>query len=1213
MTTLAKIVTWMSKGRLRLYSFLMLLMVLPITFFAYSVDGVLKDRAEKNAVTESNEIVRVSAALVEEHFGESTTLLQSVAERRVFRQAVTRKDLGAIAGDLEEAGRLRPDFAFISLYDLDGTMRAIYPPQPALLNQRFEYRDWYKGVSVSWRPYISEVYQTAIPPHPLVVAISIPVTDDTGKPVAILMAPFTLNTMSRQLVEAQPEVGWTISLVDHNARLSARPNIDSLASAVDLSGYEPVKKALAGNSGHGIFARNGKMFFVRYEPVKQYGWGILVEQPLTALHQSYWAVQRRVWSLGVVFLALGLGVSVFVGSLYSELQMGNRFMNLSADLFCIGTLDKHFKRVNASWEKALGFTVQELMARPYTEFVHPDDRESTVAETSRIEAPGTVTFAFENRYLCKDGCYKWLSWNAVSVPEEGLTYAAARDITERKGIEEAMRKSEEQLRLLVNGIRDYAIFMLDPSGQVTSWNPGAEHINGYKANEIVGRHFSCFYPTEDVQHGKPARGLEIAVAEGHYQEQGWRIRKGGSRFWADVVITALRDEADELRGFSEITRDITERKRTEEALEQSRETFCTLLEVAPDAVVTVDDQGTIVLVNSQTEELFGYQRHELLGEKVEKLIPKRHRDRHSQHRAGYSGHSPRSMGGLEFSALRKDGTEFPVEISLGPIRTSEGFRVISSIRDISERKKIQGQIEQQNRELELRNREVERATRLKSQFLASMSHELRTPLNAIVGFSDLLADGIPGSLNDKQKRFVNHIKQGSAHLLQLINDILDLSKIEAGQLDFHCEDFQIKDVLPEVLSTIRPLAMAKNVQVEQEIATSRAVHADRIRFKQILYNLLNNAVKFTPKDGHVRIDCFDDATFVGVTVSDNGIGIRPEDQKIIFEEFRQVERPRSEVSEGTGLGLSITKRLVEQQGGRISLESELGKGSRFTFTLPAAAQGAETYASGELVRANSVTASGRLCPLVLIVDDEAPARELLAGYLESDYQIAMAESGAEAIKKASQLRPDAIIMDVMMPGGNGFEVLATLRSAPSTANIPIILVSIVDQKRVGFALGAADYLVKPIGKAVLLETIRKHVPDPANDDSAILLVDDDPKALELMEEALRAAGYETQSVRSGARALEVLSNKLVGAVLLDLLMPDMDGFEVIHVVRNAPGIKEMPIIVTTAKTLTEEERVLLSQKTQALVRKDGSWRQQLVVEIGRVIRGRQQAKSAGQS
>src|SRR5579863_4676518 len=263
------------------------------------------------------------------------------------------------------------------------------------------------------------------------------------------------------------------------------------------------------------------------------------------------------------------------------------------------------------------------------------------------------------------------------------------------------------------------------------------------------------------------------------------------------------------------------------------------------------------MVNAQTEKLFGYQRNELLGEKVEKLIPEKVREGHSHHRQGYSSNPhPRAMGaGLELNALRKDGTEFPVEVSLSPIHTSEGFRVISSIRDVSERKKTQRQIEQQNRELELRNREVERATKMKSKFLASMSHELRTPLNAIVGFSDLLAEGTPGQLNEKQKRFVDHIKKGSAHLLQLINDILDLSKIEAGQLELRCEDFQVKDALPEVLSTIRPLAMAKNIQVHQQLEGDRAVYADRVRFKQILYNLLSNAVKFTPKDGRIDIDC----------------------------------------------------------------------------------------------------------------------------------------------------------------------------------------------------------------------------------------------------------------------------------------------------------------------------------------------------------------------
>jgi CheY-like chemotaxis protein/anti-sigma regulatory factor (Ser/Thr protein kinase) len=407
--------------------------------------------------------------------------------------------------------------------------------------------------------------------------------------------------------------------------------------------------------------------------------------------------------------------------------------------------------------------------------------------------------------------------------------------------------------------------------------------------------------------------------------------------------------------------------------------------------------------------------------------------------------------------------------------------------------------------------------------------------------------------------------------------------------------------------------MAKNIRVEQKVESKNLVKADRVRFKQILYNLLSNAVKFTPKGGCVAIECIDYWDFVRVSVTDTGIGISPEDQKVIFDEFRQVEGTTDGNHEGTGLGLAITKRLVEQQGGQISVESELGKGSRFTFSLLAVDAASEIHAGGGPPKTSSMMASGRPIPLVLIVDDEVPARELLASYLEPEYRVVTADSGAEGVKKAQQLRPEAITLDVLMSGKNGFETLVALRKSPETANIPIIIVSIVDEKQVGFALGAADYLIKPIRKSVLLETIRRHVPYQSDDDAAILLVDDDPRTLALLEETLRAAGYETQSVRSGARALEVLSSKLISAVLLDLLMPGMDGFEVIHHVRQEPTLQELPILVMTGKNLTADESALLGRETQALLLKSGSWQQQLIGELGRVIKSQKLAESAGQS
>ncbi len=361
----------------------------------------------------------------------------------------------------------------------------------------------------------------------------------------------------------------------------------------------------------------------------------------------------------------------------------------------------------------------------------------------------------------------------------------------------------------------------------------------------------------------------------------------------------------------------------------------------------VDAEGRIILLNRVTEVMFGYTREELLGQPVEVLIPPNLHPAHIGHRAQYRGHpTTRSMGsGLALEAIRKDGSRFPVEISLSPSDSEEGFRVTAIIRDISERKLAEDRLRaaqarythtlaETNRELELRNREIERANRLKSEFLASMSHELRTPLHTIIGFSELLAEAMEGRLTDKQKRFVNHIHEDSLHLLALINDILDLSKIEAGRLELRPEPFEFIGVVTESLASVRALAQAKALALETALDVPMAVEADRLRMKQILVNLLSNAVKFTPDGGRVHIEAKVEEDFLVVSVTDTGIGIPQEEHESIFDKFHQVGATTKGVREGTGLGLAITRRLVEQHGGRISVESEPNRGSRFTFTIP---------------------------------------------------------------------------------------------------------------------------------------------------------------------------------------------------------------------------------------------------------------------------------------
>lgn len=432
-------------------------------------------------------------------------------------------------------------------------------------------------------------------------------------------------------------------------------------------------------------------------------------------------------------------------------------------------------------------------------------------------------------------------------------------------------------------------------------------------------------------------GVRVAPWEG---EDG--ARKGIILFVAD--LTPRRHAEEE-----QLALQIREREAHELAKAESR--FRKLLEAAPDAIIEIDGEGRIVLQNAVTAKLFGYSRDELFGLSVETLIPENLHFRHKQHREHYRAHPvTRPMGrGLTLFGKRKDGSQFPVEISLSPLESEDGLRVIAVIRDISERLRAQEEmramneqftqaLSEKNQQLELRNQDVERANPQKSEFLASMSHELRTPLHTIIGFSQLLAEEAHGPLNEKQQRFLGHVRQDSKHLLELINDILDLSKVEAGELELSREAFDFTVALEEVLSSIQTIAGAKEIHIENRSVVKSFLFAERVRFTEVLYNLLSNAIKFTPASGSVWVDAAIEDDFLRISVTDTGVGIPANEHEAIFNKFYQAGATHG-VREGTGLGLAITRRLVELHGGKIWVDSQPGKGSRFSFTMPLADPG----------------------------------------------------------------------------------------------------------------------------------------------------------------------------------------------------------------------------------------------------------------------------------
>lgn len=640
---------------------------------------------------------------------------------------------------------------------------------------------------------------------------------------------------------------------------------------------------------------------------------------------------------------------------------------------------------------------------------------------------------------------------------------------------------------------------------------------------------------------------------------------------------------------------------------QSYLRFRDLLEAAPYAIFEVDRDGTIVLLNAAAEAMFGYARDELLGQLIEILVPESLRQRHNEHRDRYAEHpTMRPMGiGLELFARRKDGAEFPVEISLSPIRSTDGSRVMAIVRDITDRRQAQARIDAvhqefaaelaaTNQRLEEQNRELERANRLKSEFLASMSHELRTPLHTIIGFGDLLAEELKGALNADQKRFVTHIQRDSRHLLELINDILDLSKIEAGRLELHPELLRPADAITQTISSLRPLANNKAISIVEDVDREVHITADPVRFKEIVSNLVSNAIKFTPEGGTIRVECHRRAHHAVFAVTDTGIGVPASEQQAIFDKFYQLGSTTRGVREGTGLGLAITKRLVEMHGGTISVESAPGQGSCFEFVIPYVEPEAAPREMPDPAKADSRS--------VLLLTKDEESRHRISGLLENrGYYLVHASVPSQAVQLAREAQPTAILLDLSGLAADAWQLFHKLRGDQSTQAIPILVLTPSENDRTALSLGASAVLCKPIDPESLIQVLDKHVRRLPGEPSRVLVVDDDPKARELLEEVLRSAGLLPVIASSGKQALEVLARSPIAAAVIDLIMPEMNGFELILRIRLDGKLSQLPLIVLTGKELDSMDIEILSRQTNAVFLKAAPWKDDFLAKLDSML------------
>jgi PAS domain S-box-containing protein len=652
-------------------------------------------------------------------------------------------------------------------------------------------------------------------------------------------------------------------------------------------------------------------------------------------------------------------------------------------------------------------------------------------------------------------------------------------------------EGEERFRLLVESVRDYAIFMLDPDGHILTWNAGAQRFKGYRAHEIIGQHFSRFYPPEALASGLPDYELKVASKTGVFEDEGWRVRKDGSLFWANVVITAMRNDQGKLLGFAKVTRDLTQRRGHEEELRRSEERFRLLVDgVADYAIFMLDPNGQVATWNSGAERIKGYTAAEIIGQHFSVFYPEQAKEsrwpEHELQVAAEKG-SFKDIGWR----LRKDGTTFWANVTITALRDDAGklLGYAKITRDLTEAKRVEAMESTTQQREEMLDAErtarmsAQRATRLKDEFLATLSHELRTPLSAILGWTQVLLRGATPKGPEEQKRAIEVIDRNARAQVQLIDDLLDLSRIMTGKLRLDLHQVSFSSVVEAAVDSAKPAAETKGIRLKAIFGAGQdIISADSGRLQQVVWNLLTNAIKFTPKGGQVQVLVQRVNSHLELSVSDTGIGIPPSYLPHVFDRFSQKDASTTRAFGGLGLGLAICKQLVELHGGAITAVSEgEGKGATFSVHLPLSIVQLNEQ-SAPRIHPTAETQPGEMLSLprldgvhVFAVDDEPDARDLLRTVLEDQgAKVTSFASAEDALAGLKTVKPTVLICDVGMPKMDGYQLIRKLRAEESrNERIPALALTAFaraeDRKR-SLIAGYQAHLAKPfdVGELVLV-------------------------------------------------------------------------------------------------------------------------------------------------